>query len=304
MEQLQKIPEKYEGQRIDAFAHTFFPGISRSQIQKSGVFFVKKESEFLEKPGKTKVSAEEIWKIQYEEKIPGIFSLSPWNFPLKILKESADWVAIEKPEGVSVHPSISEKNPEKTILNALVAQFGEKNLSQNEESIDDQTIPRPGLVHRLDKETSGVLLVAKNTAFHHFVQKHWKETKKVYYAVVHGSPPEKGKIQSGIQRDTNDRQKMMVSDSEKSREAITYFERVEISQEKKKALLKITIPTGRTHQIRVHLSSIGFPILGDTKYGGEPSNRLYLHAQSLTFPSKNEGVVEVVSDIPEKFLGF
>lgn len=303
MEVVQKIPEIFNGKRVDAIAHTFFDGVSRSKIQKNAGFFLEKSEGFIEMSGKSKVHTDETWKIVYAEESEKYSHLDPWDLPLTILGESKDWVVIEKPEGISVHPSASEKT-NKTIMNALLHQFGEKNLSKKETEIDGVLIQRPGLVHRLDKGTSGVLLVAKNDKTHAFLQDNWKKTRKIYYAVVTGVPSVKGKISSGIARDETNRQKMKASDKSTAKDAITYFERENVSQDKKYSLLKVEIPTGRTHQIRVHLASIGFPIVGDDKYGGIDAKRMFLHAQELQFPDVSGENIVIQSDIPKKFLGF
>ncbi len=285
------------GQRIDAVCAARFPDISRSQWTNEGQFICEGK----DKKPSTKAKSDETWLVQYEEKMD-LNHVEPWNFPLKILKESQSWVVIEKPEGVSVHPSSSDPS-QQTILNALVYHFG-NHLSKYTEEINGCEVARPGLVHRLDKGTSGVLLVAKTNKTHAYFQKHWSEVEKIYYAVVQGVPPKKGRIEAGILRDTRDRQKMSVSDSEKAREAVTFFERVEDNLEY--SLLKVRIPTGRTHQIRVHLSSIGFPILGDEKYGGKVAERMMLHAHMLRFPDPDKKGIftKVLSDINKQWSFF
>lgn len=301
IEELFEIQPDESGLRIEVLCAKKFPQISRTQWQKQGTF----RCDGIDKPGKTKTLKGETWKVaSVVEGRRGGFetlpSLELWNFPLKILKESKTWVAIEKPEGISVHPSASERT-HKTIVNALVYQFG-ANLSDGESF-------RPGIVHRLDKITSGVLLVAKTNATHRYLQEHWKEVTKTYYAIVENksdtSLPRKGKIEAGITRHHQDRKKMTVSTDEKAKDAETYFEVVEtrIIASKSVSLLKITIPTGRTHQIRVHLSAIGYPILGDVKYGGSPAERVYLHAERLEFPDPDQAGKQTIvcSELPSIF---
>jgi 23S rRNA pseudouridine1911/1915/1917 synthase len=292
----QKITiKKHEtGNRIDFISAQRFPEISRSQWSKRGKF--KKGN--TEKPAKTIGKEGEIWTLEYQEQDQPS-SLIPWDHSLTIIQESKTWVAVEKPIHIAVHPSMSDHS-QQTIVNALIHQF--QTLSESYDDIDGQKIPRPGLVHRLDKETSGILLVAKTTKTHKYLQDNWKEVEKIYTAIVIGTPPKKGKIEGGIARDPSDRQKMTVLKSENAKEAITYFER--IKSHNNLSLLKIRIPTGRTHQIRVHMSSIGFSILGDEKYGGHKADRLMLHATSLTFPDpdKNGEMTTCSSKIPEEFL--
>jgi 23S rRNA pseudouridine1911/1915/1917 synthase len=248
-----------------------------------------------QKKANTKVLIDQQWSVECEvETLLSSSDIEPWDFPLKILAESKSWVAIEKPEGISIHPSPSDRSQE-TIVNALVHQFGAKLSSP------DEDVPRPGIVHRLDKVTSGVLLVAKTNGAHKFFQEHWSDVIKTYFAVVTGNPPPKGKIEGGILRSSKDRQKMAVSSSEQSRSAVTFFETMETKGET--SLLKINIPTGRTHQIRVHLSSIGFPIVGDEKYSGKEFKRVLLHAAELQFPDpdKKGKMMVVKSEVPDVF---
>ncbi len=280
------ITESLHGQRIDSIAQTIIPHISRNQWKKNGEFFLNNEK----KDPKTKTKRTEIWDIVYKE--PPIEHLIPWNHPLVILQESESWIAIEKPHGISVHPSVSDPSPH-TIVNALIHQW--TSLSEV------GGIERPGIVHRLDKGTSGVLLVAKTNKTHRFLQEHWGEVIKIYHAHTNGVPPLKGKIESGIQRSHQNRQKMKASDDPTAKQAITHFER--LSTQKNRSHLRIQIPTGRTHQIRVHLSEIGFPIVGDEKYGGEPFERMMLHAYSISFPDpdKKGATTTVIAPLPHMF---
>lgn len=306
-----KIQPHEKGLRIEVFCAKKYPQISRTKWQTNGAFFC----EGGKKPGKTKIQEGEIWNVvcPTEEKSSSLHELVPWDFPLKILKESATWVAIEKPEGLSVHPSASE-GTHKTIVNALVHRFG-KTLSSVASRDGEEGPFRPGIVHRLDKVTSGVLFVAKTNATHRYVQKHWKTVTKTYYALVeegHGKAlPKKGKIEAGITRHHQDRQRMTVSKEEKAKAAETYFETVKTGtflSGGRGALLKISIPTGRTHQIRVHLRAIGYPILGDVKYGGSVADRVYLHAASLVFPNpdaEEKGAFEEINSfLPDSFSQF
>ncbi len=287
------IQKKFEitlennGQRIDALSAKFFPSVSRSQWLNYGVFICNS----IAKKPKTKTKLGQKWEINYTPVDTSEDEhLKPWDYKLDILQESDSWAVINKPIGISVHPSNTEKSQE-TIVNALLSYY-KNNLSENFDIIEEKKVERPGLVHRLDKTTSGVLLIAKNNKTHKILQENWKNVEKTYYAVVDGTPPEKGEIESGIVRDPNKRHKMMAANNEKSKWAITHFKTVE--RFNGRALLEIKILTGRTHQIRVHLSSIGYPILGDTLYAGEPADRIYLHAAKLRFPDP-ENLSENVS---------
>jgi 23S rRNA pseudouridine1911/1915/1917 synthase len=295
------ITKEFAGIRIDSLAAKLFPEFSRSQWQKNGEFKIKGASRISRK--KTKTQLDEIWEIRIKENsAKKLDKALAWDFPLEILTESISWVVINKPLGISIHPSQSAPEP-KTIVNALVHHFGE-NLAENSDGLDGQEIEKPGIVHRLDKTTSGVLLVAKTNQAHSFFQKNWDKVEKTYIALVENrgnSLPKTGKIEAGITRDPRNRQRMTVSNEESAKNAITFFEK--IKEDKKFTLLKINIPTGRTHQIRVHLSSIGFPIHGDEKYGGKSAERVFLHAEKIKFPDpdKKGEFTEVVAETPEKF---
>ena len=302
MQETITITETENTLRIDVIATERFKDISRSQWQKYGKFVLGGK----EKKSKTKASEGEEWELKYDP--PGIFDgkLDPWEFPLRVLKETDDYVVIKKPVRISIHPSPSDPS-QKTIVNALVHQFGAKHLSENSEEIDGQKIARPGIVHRLDKPTSGVLLVAKNNVAHKYFTDNWEKVEKIYFAMVTGTPPEKGNIEGEIIRDPKNRKRMTVMKSDKARDARSSFEVLETGiglgeGNGNGTLLKVQIFTGRTHQIRVHLSSIGYSIVGDELYGGIPYKRLMLHAHSLTFPDPQTGeMVTVESGMPAEF---
>lgn len=256
------------------------------------------------KSGKIKAKLRETWAVScIPDTKADLGKIVPWDFPLVVLQETKDWLVVDKPLGISVHPSASE-NSQETILNALVARLGIENLADNFDEVEGQKISRPGLVHRLDKTTSGVLLVAKNNQTHRFFMEHWGECEKFYVALVQGKPPLSGRISGGIVRDTQNRTKMTVQNSDKSRAAETLFWREDFNPQKNISRMKVQILTGRTHQIRAHFASIGFSILGDEKYGGEKADRIFLHAHKLKFPNleKEGGFIEVVSAVPETFL--
>jgi 23S rRNA pseudouridine1911/1915/1917 synthase len=290
------IKPEEENIRIDIICTKRFPQISRSRWTKHGIF----ELEQIPKKSKTKTKNKQSWTVSCQEETILSEDIKPWNFSLKILAESKTWVVIEKPIGIAVHPSLSNTSHE-TIINALVHQFG-KDLSENFDEIEGRNIPRPGLVHRLDKPTSGLLLVAKTNATHRYFQNNWNNVKKFYDAIVSGNTPKKGKIDAAIFRDPTDRKKMSISRHHKAKSAISLFETIESNNNL--SHLSVQILTGRTHQIRVHLSSIGFPILGDILYGGIKDKRIFLHAHKLKFPNPDDKgkMIEVLSETPEIFL--
>lgn len=282
-----KISTEFNGWRLDQIAHHLLHNISRSQWQKYGVF--KKEN--TNYPAKTKAKNGEYWIITYQ---PNNFknTAAAWDFPLEIIYESKTWLALNKPIGISVHDSVSE-NSGKTIVNALVSHFGKENLAVSEAKIDGKVISRPGLIHRLDKTTSGVLLIAKSNKTQKYFQDHWQAVQKYYQAIVTGTTPKLGRITADITRDPDNRKRMQVTTSGNGRSAHTEFKT--LMTRNSKSLLEIQIFTGRTHQIRVHLSSINHPIFGDLAYGGSKSDRVYLHAQKLRFPDpdKNGEISEI-----------
>ncbi len=296
MEAKLTVKDSNQGIRIDSLCAKRFPEISRSRWGKYGTFMLEKK----EKKGKTKTKINETWIVSCPAEAKISEDLTPWEFSLKILAESKTWVVIEKPKGIAVHPSISDTT-QQTIINALIYMFGES-LSESFDKIEGRQIPRPGLVHRLDKPTSGVLLIAKTNQTHKYFQDNWDKVEKTYDAIVSGRTPQKGKIDGAIFRDPRDRKKMSVSSHEKAKSATTLFKTIDTQNHLSHLLVNIL--TGRTHQIRVHLSSIGFPILGDVLYGGEEASRIFLHAHKLKFPNPDdkEKMIEVVSETPEKFL--
>lgn len=287
------MPEQ-AGTRIDALCTSLYPEYTRSHWSKYGMFVmgIRKYS------SGTKTKEGQEWKVSCLEGPADMSHIAPWDYDLNVLHESKTWLAIEKPRGISMHPSQSEKS-QQTIVNALVGKW--KALAERKETIDGVEVSRPGLVHRLDKETSGVVLIAKTNQTLGEIQKHWDSTEKIYTAVVKGVPPVKGKIDAPITRDPKNRQLQTVMQSETAKDAVTYFER--IATKDKYSLLRIRIPTGRMHQIRVHLTSIGFSIVGDNKYGGIDAPRMMLHATEITFadPDKGGECITVVCEYPKVF---
>lgn len=308
LERKLTITEKNNNLRADTLFT--FKNFSRNFVRLHSVYFKKdKNGIWQKKSGKTKVKTEEHWKIKFDNSSDFVTSskIIPWKHKLKVLKQSASWICIEKPIGISVHPSVSEKSNQ-TVVNALVHQFSRENLSHpisTKNCTKESKVIRPGIVHRLDKVTSGILLIAKNNLSHFYFTKNWSQVKKTYLAIVEGLPPAKGSVSAGIIRSSKNRVKMTVSADQKAKDALTFFSRKKINSKKNLSLLEIKIPTGRTHQIRVHLSAIGFPILGDSKYGGKENSRVFLHAHSLVFPDPDQKgkLITVKSEIPSEFEG-
>ena len=218
--------------------------------------------------------------------------LEPQDIPLKVVFQDADLVVIDKPAGISVHPGPG--HPDGTLVNALLARCP-----------DIQGIGgvhRPGIVHRLDKNTSGLMVVAKTERAHQALSAQIKERQvhKGYRALVVGQPPlDEGVIDAPIGRDTRHRQRMAVVLG--ARESRTRYKVVE--RLAGHTLLDLVLETGRTHQIRVHLSYLGYPLYGDQVYGRRSPDlsRHFLHASSLAFRHPATGAdVTFESELPEE----
>jgi 23S rRNA pseudouridine1911/1915/1917 synthase len=233
--------------------------------------------------------------------------LAPYDFPLDIYHEDDDVLVLNKPAGLVVHPAAGHRND--TLINALIAHH--KTLSPGSSPY------RPGLVHRIDKDTSGLLVLAKNEKTHSSLAKQFlrKTVHRVYWAIVFGCPKEKkGTITSYISRSPNDRKKFMATQESIGKHAITHYEVLQSTGAM--SLVQLKLETGRTHQIRVHMSSIAHPIVGDETYGGKKRAnslasqqlkklvlempRFALHAKELGFthPVKQERLT-FNSDWPE-----
>lgn len=234
--------------------------------------------------------------IQIEQEKPKEVEIKPQNIPISILYEDKDILVVNKPKGMVVHPA--NGNPDGTLVNAVMA-ICHDSLSGIGGEI------RPGIVHRLDKDTSGVIVVAKNDKAHINLSEQIKnhEVEKVYWALVRGIVKEnEATISMPMGRSTKDRKKMAVD--RKGKEAITHFRVLERYPEHQCTLLEIKIETGRTHQIRVHLSEIGYPVIGDTVYSNGKNEwnieGQCLHAKSLSFTHPISGQkMKIEAPLPE-----
>ena len=221
----------------------------------------------------------------------------PENLNLDIVYEDEDVIVVNKPNGMVVHPAIG--NPNGTLVNGLM--YHSKNLS----TINGEF--RPGIVHRIDADTTGLLMVAKNDNAHMKLAKQLEEktAHRIYYAIVEGViNNETGTIDAPIGRDNRDRKKMAVCE-ENSKHAVTHFRVIE--RYKRATLIELKLETGRTHQIRVHMKYIGHPVVNDPVYGNRKmifdESGQCLHAKELGFvhPVTNE-FMKFDSDLPECFV--
>ncbi len=270
---------KEAGSRLDK-AIADLTELSRGQANdaiKAGIVLVNGQAT----KAKYSVKAGDIitYKIQEEE----VLDYQAEDIPLDVVYEDEDLAIINKPQGMVVHPSAGHSSG--TMVNALLYQI--KDLS------GINGVVRPGIVHRIDKDTSGLLMVAKNDAAHQALADELKAKKSLrkYLAIVHGNlPNDRGIIEAPIGRSEKDRKKQAVI--ARGKEAVTRFQVIERFGDY--TLVELTLETGRTHQIRVHMAYIGHPVAGDPLYGPRktlPGNGQFLHAQTLGLTHPRTGEV-------------
>ncbi|MGH0053457.1 MAG: RluA family pseudouridine synthase [Sphaerochaetaceae bacterium] len=292
--------------RLDAYVGSHTTDISRSTLSEEGTVIllngkVRKKSKLVKEGDMITI----LYKETFFEGIVGE------DIPLKVLYEDEDLLVIDKEQGMVVHPA--NGNMEHTLVNALVHRYGRSFCEELQEGqVDEEEVAlsspavRPGIVHRLDKDTSGVMVVARNRLSHRNLAKQFKErtTSKVYIALVKGTPTKKhALIEKHLKRDPKDRKKFTTCSDSEGRSAKTeYFV---LRQYANVALLRIILHTGRTHQIRVHLSKEGYPIIGDPVYGKEEGQSLMLHALQLELNSPSTGRrIRCTAAMPERFLTY
>ena len=288
------VPESASGQRIDKFLSDFLDGQSRSYLQKlvkEGRVFVQGKSV---KANYRIAEGEEIRLEIPELEEPDIL---PENIPLDIIYEDDDLLVVNKPKGMVVHPSAGHYSG--TLVNALLYHCA-GNLS------GINGVLRPGIVHRIDMDTTGSLVVCKNDFSHNSLAEQFKihSISRRYRAIVHGVlKEEEGTVEAPIGRHPVDRKKMAVN-YKNGKEAVTHYRVLEHFRQY--TYIECRLETGRTHQIRVHMASIGYPLLGDAVYG--PSRCPFklqgqtLHAQVLGFLHPRTGAyMEFEAPLPEYF---
>lgn len=301
----QTIPLEAKGQRLDKVLAELFPQYSRSQLQtwlKEGHLLIDGVS----LDGKKKVQGNEVVSLipQMDELIEDL----PEDMPLDIFYEDASILVINKPAGLTVHPGAGQRSG--TLLNALLHH-----------NVNQKNIPRAGIVHRLDKDTSGLMVVAKTLEAHNALIKAMqaREVKRHYIALVIGEMVSGGTVDASMGRHPKDRQKMAVlMHMESAKPAKTDYEIIE--RFPNLTLIRAKLHTGRTHQIRVHMAHIGYPLVGDAVYGRKvPKNKEYsdevwqalnqfprqaLHAEYLALQHPLTGeLMEWRSALPKDFAG-
>jgi 23S rRNA pseudouridine1911/1915/1917 synthase len=259
------VPPDAAGQRLDHFVATQLEGVSRSRVQ-----LLLDQGDVLVNGAQTKASLKLRGGEQIEitgEPHPAPLKATAEDIPLDVVYEDAHLAVINKPAGMMVHAGAGQSDDARsrgTLVNALLHRF--KKLSSTGGDL------RPGIVHRLDKDTSGLIIVAKNDASHATLGEQFssRQISKTYIALVQGNVERpKGTITAALSRDPLRRTRMTVRPAENSRSAVSHYEVVKRFTNRfgKFTLVNVRIETGRTHQIRVHMASIGHPVVGDSLYG-------------------------------------
>jgi 23S rRNA pseudouridine1911/1915/1917 synthase len=285
------------GGRLDVWLASRLDGVSRARIQS----LIKSGSIRFAGGGTTRanIRTTEGMKLVVELPDPESTDVVPEDIPLDIIHEDSDIIVVNKPAGLVVHPAPGHRSG--TLVNALLFHCHDLGGIGGE--------VRPGIVHRLDRDTSGVMVVAKNQSAMDILTSMFREREidKEYVAIIHGVPhPGVGRIETEIGRSSHDRKKMSVHPSSGGRDAVTNYRVVEVLGDY--SLIRVVIETGRTHQIRVHMAHIGHHIVGDKVYGKKKSGRLptvgagrqMLHARKLAFRHPHGGDrVEFEAELPD-----
>ena len=296
-ELLIEVPQEFHGERIDKFLSVLVPDCSRNSIQK-----------LIEQGNVTinGVSVNKKYKVNTDDEILVVtgelkpLDAEPENIPLDIVYEDDDLLVVNKPRGMVVHPAPG--NYTGTLVNALLYHCKDSLSGIN-------GVLRPGIVHRIDKDTSGLLIVAKNDKAHMGLAEQIKEHSftREYNAVICGHlKDQEGKVNAPIGRNPKDRKKMCVT-MMNSKNAVTHYSVIE--EYNGYSHISLKLETGRTHQIRVHMAHLGHPVAGDLVYGHDKKsaelNGQCLHAIKIGFihPIKNE-YMEFSSDLPDYFKNF
>lgn len=288
---LIKVPEGKKKERLDTFLVNQIENSTRAKIQKAiqaGLVTINgfpTKANYLVKPGDVILAIQPI--------SPRPEDVEPEEIPLDIIYEDEYLIVVNKPAGMVAHPAYA--NYTGTLVNALLHHT--KSLSELNDNV------RPGIVHRIDKDTSGLLVVAKDDFTHAKLAEQFAKhsIEREYHAVCWGKLPEqKGEIQTNIARSKSDRKKFTISKSE-GKPAITFYEVIE--EFEFTSYIKLNLKTGRTHQIRVHLSGLGRPIFGDRTYGGD---KIHFGSDLPKIKSRVANLLEIMprQALHAKTLGF
>lgn len=289
------VEPEYQNLRIDKYLSEMMPDQSRAYLQK----LIKNEAVFVDlKPVKSNYKVSDGQNIEVRLPEPVSLDVEPENIPLDIVYEDDDVILINKPKDMVVHPSAGHENH--TIVNAVLYHC-QGHLS----SING--VLRPGIVHRIDKDTTGVIVVCKTDTAHNSLAQQLKDhtiTRKYHAIVYNNFTEDEGTVDAPIGRSTTDRKKMAINRTN-GRDAVTHYK--VLKRFGQYTYIECQLETGRTHQIRVHMASIGHPLLGDTVYGPSkvPFGNLQgqtLHAKVLGFIHPTTGeYVEFDTPLPEYF---
>jgi 23S rRNA pseudouridine1911/1915/1917 synthase len=297
MQRTFTVPDDSAGARLDHFLVSVLGGLSRSNVQR---LIKDGHVQVAGRAGKPNQPVRTGQEIAVDVPEPSDATPQAEALPLPILYQDADVIVVDKPAGMVVHPAAGHAGG--TLVNALLHHVHDLSGIGGEK--------RPGIVHRLDRGTSGLMVVAKNDVAHEELARQFqdREVEKEYLALVWGIVDAHRRIDAPIGRDPADRKKMSTR-ARRSREAVTRIVRAE--KFKAVTMVQVAIHTGRTHQIRVHLSAIGHPIVGDATYGGVRRrvpgdlravthlDRPFLHAAHLIFKHPADGRrMEFMSDLP------
>jgi 23S rRNA pseudouridine1911/1915/1917 synthase len=282
-----EVAAEHAGERLDRYLASVLPGQSRSQVQR---LIELGHVQVTGRQARANLTMRLGDTVLVEIPAPVSTAIEAQDLPLTILYQDRDFIVVDKPAGMVVHPAVGHESG--TLVNALLHHIDDLSGIGGEK--------RPGIVHRLDKGTSGVMVVAKNDATHEALaeQFHDRQVEKEYIALVWGVVQAGRRIDLPIGRDPNDRQRMSAR-ARRARHAVT---RITWARHLRGVTLcRVAIQTGRTHQIRVHLSAIGHPIVGDATYGGHRARvaadlkpvltleRPFLHAHRLAFTHPTDG---------------
>lgn len=301
-----KVPPTYKGEiRLDKYIASLPNGMNRSKL-KSGIVCIQVNGK--KQKISCQVKANDIIDIQWEENVPD--NIEPENIPLDIIYEDENVCIVNKKQGMVTHPAAG--NWKGTLVNALLYHWGRESIPELKEGQVSKILSnrRPGIVHRLDKETSGIIITAKNHDTEEFLSAQFRNHSSIvkeYIAICIGRPQHQhGIIQTNIIRDPKERKRFKaVVGTEEGKPAESYYECISCYGEY--SLMKIRINTGRTHQIRVHMKYLNCPILGDGIYAHQdkkfPKATLMLNARLLKIkiPGKEELSI-FKSPTPERFI--